>query len=423
MTTVSDATFRSLATGGGGATAAAELYGLQIRRRLSLLRGVMEETRLSNHPQADLVTAAYETISELAAEFPEVVAKVIRHPPVTAWAWTVYQSARSHGSFDPRRMGAIAVAATVAAGASRHVKVVMDDDGTLMLPSLGLLTPAGTATEIDVDGTRLSASDWSADLDLSADGPGWRVLHRIELADGFEVILDDLDPHRWSETGEVAPRLDEQAAADWGVQLRGAWKVLKARHPVVSAEVETIISAIAPIRSQGSGVASASSRQSFGTIAMSTPGGRPAWLAETLAHEIQHAKLDALMQLVPLIRYERTDRYYAPWRPDPRPAHGLLQGAYAYLGVVEFWRREHPFEGRLGRVEFARWREAVEDVTDTLMKEHVLTEAGTTFVDGMRTRLEELLADPLDDESVKAARKAADSHRADWVARNGASDR
>ena len=46
---------------------------------------------------------------------------------------------------------------------------------------------------------------------------------------------------------------------------------------------------------------------------------RPSDLAVALVHEFQHSKLAALHRLVPL--YDRTDpaRYFAPWRPDPRP--------------------------------------------------------------------------------------------------------
>ncbi len=46
-----------------------------------------------------------------------------------------------------------------------------------------------------------------------------------------------------------------------------------------------------------------------------------------------------------------------------------------------------------------------------------------TFVDGMRTRLGTVLAEPLDEEALAAARKAAADHRAAWEARNGTSDR
>jgi hypothetical protein len=38
------------------------------------------------------------------------------------------------------------------------------------------------------------------------------------------------------------------------------------------------------------------------------------------------------------MRPDDGQRYYAPWRADPRLASGLLQGTYAFLGVSGFWR-------------------------------------------------------------------------------------
>ncbi len=72
------------------------------------------------------------------------------------------------------------------------------------------------------------------------------------------------------------------------------------------------------------------------------------------------------MHLVPLVRYDRTETYYAPWRPDPRPAHGLLQGAYAYLGVTEFWQRQHPYEDSGAASNSPGGGEGVRHVLDTL---------------------------------------------------------
>jgi hypothetical protein len=37
---------------------------------------------------------------------------------------------------------------------------------------------------------------------------------------------------------------------------------------------------------------------------------------------------------------------YAPWRSGPRPLNGLLQGAYAFLGVSGFWRQQRRSPGR-----------------------------------------------------------------------------
>src|SRR5581483_603165 len=64
--------------------------------------------------------------------------------------------------------------------------------------------------------------------------------------------------------------------------------------------------------------------------------------AVTLAHELQHLKLGALLDIVTLALPDDGRRYYAPWRDDPRPLGGLLQGAYAYFGVSGFWRPHWP---------------------------------------------------------------------------------
>ncbi|MDV6287982.1 HEXXH motif-containing putative peptide modification protein [Streptomyces sp. UP1A-1] len=82
---------------------------------------------------------------------------------------------------------------------------------------------------------------------------------------------------------------------------------------------------------------SASSGDSFGAMLISRPGSALA-LAETLVHEFQHSKLAALLHLFPLLDDDREERYYAPWRADPRHLTGLLHGAYAFTGVAGFWR-------------------------------------------------------------------------------------
>ena len=66
----------------------------------------------------------------------------------------------------------------------------------------------------------------------------------------------------------------------------------------------------------------------------------PETCACTLTHELQHVKLCAVLDIVRLtVPDDGRRRYYAPWRDDPRPVAGLLQGAYALVGVTEFWRR------------------------------------------------------------------------------------
>src|SRR5262249_56852586 len=97
-----------------------------------------------------------------------------------------------------------------------------------------------------------------------------------------------------------------------------------------------------------------------------TPGADAGSLAVALVHEFQHSKVSALLVLVPLHRAGTATAHYAPWRPDPRPLGGLLQGAYAYLGLVDLWGvqrlREPGAAARLAHFEFARWLPAVRRV-------------------------------------------------------------
>jgi hypothetical protein len=101
-------------------------------------------------------------------------------------------------------------------------------------------------------------------------------------------------------------------------------------------------------------------------------------------HEARHIKLSALLNLVSLCKPDDGQRYYAPWRVDPRPASGLLQGAYAFLGVSGFWRGQQasapePEVRRRAAAEFALWGDGAALVCDTLLSSEQLTPEGLEF--------------------------------------------
>lgn len=49
----------------------------------------------------------------------------------------------------------------------------------------------------------------------------------------------------------------------------------------------------------------------------------------TLVHEFQHIMLGGVLHVAPVHCAVQRQRSYAPWRDDPRPLGGLLQGVYA----------------------------------------------------------------------------------------------
>jgi uncharacterized protein len=143
--------------------------------------------------------------------------------------------------------------------------------------------------------------------------------------------------------------------------------------------------------------------------------------AETLAHEIQHLKLGAVQHIVTLAHSDDKNRYYAPWREDPRPLSGLLQGSYAYLGVTGFWRRERMSASHPPRAdaEYARWREATAVGIETVISSGRLTSAGMEFTTGMRRALDPWRGENVPAHAQAEAGRAARAHLARWQAVHG----
>nr|WP_281292151.1 HEXXH motif-containing putative peptide modification protein [Actinomadura decatromicini] len=213
--------------------------------------------------------------------------------------------------------------------------------------------------------------------------------------------------------------------------MDGAWRFIAADDPGRAAAMAAGLNALVPLATRdgqggqsgqgGRRGLSATSADAFGAVAITRP--RDALLfAESLVHEFQHVKLCSLLGSVPLYADRPGERHYSPWRDDPRPLGGLLQGAYAYLGVTAFWGRRR---GRLtggdaayGEYAFALWREQTAYAIGRLPASGRLTEAGERFVAGMRASLDRWA----DVSPPTIARRQAESTAADhalvWRLRN-----
>jgi HEXXH motif-containing protein len=425
--------FAALAAGGGGATAIRYLAAAQRSKHVLLIRGVVDWATATGHERAPQARQAYDLLADIQNRAPEVVDAVLRHPSVGAWAQRTLRALDHDGaraSAEPGRLAALAAAAAVRAGARCAVEVPVID-GMVMLPSLGAVAAprrhGDAVVRSGADGAEVITEGRCTMLpaDPHVDAPGWQALRGLSaVADGkaISLLIDDLDPYRMPATADLAGRLTAAGVGAWRSALHTAWTLLTRHHWTSTGEISGLISVLTPLVSSGHGQVSASSRETFGCVALSTPpDGRT--LAVTLAHEVQHAKLSALLDIVSLTRLDDGTRYYAPWRDDPRPINGLLQGAYAYLGVSGFWRRqrhhEHVDDAVDAHAEFARWREASWQVVQTLLLSGRLTEAGETFVAGMARTLRAWQDERVPAASLTAARQAADHHQALWRLHHG----
>ncbi|MFB7085393.1 HEXXH motif-containing putative peptide modification protein [Streptomyces sp. NPDC056296] len=255
-----------------------------------------------------------------------------------------------------------------------------------------------------------------------------RTLTHATPAGPVAIPLDDLDPYRDLDDPVPPARLDDDEAAEWQRVFDGAVGILagagdgqgpgRLDPALIRAVVPCGRTALAPPAPPAVAV-SASSGDSFGAMLISRPGSALA-LAETLVHEFQHSKLAALLHLFPLLDDDREERFYAPWRADPRHLTGLLHGAYAFTGVTGFWRDRlaEPEHAEAAAYHFALRRLQSRLVVRTLLTSARLTAPGRRLVEGLARTLDGWLRVPVDPAALSRARTAASLHRTQWRLRN-----
>ena len=408
--------FAALARGGGDPAAIAQLVAAQQSRHLILLGKVAELARRGTRPDDGIAMAGHQLLALAQQRDAIAAAEVISYPSVGAWALHVIRADGALPEARPSGLAAVGAAAAVKAGLDVEVEVPVVN-GAVVLPSLGTADAVGSTAIVATKAAEVRSGDRCVAMRPGA--PGWQEIRRASVG-SLDVLVDDLDPFRMPATdGEPTDRLTQPQVEELHATLRAAWPVLS---PASAAEVAAIVRVIVPYQAPESGHVSTSSPQAFGTVAMSRQSDKYT-CAETLVHETQHLKLCALLDLVTLTWPDDGQRYYAPWRTDPRPASGLLQGAYAFLGVSGFWREQRRGAAerevrQRAQAEFARWRDGAAVAVGTLLGSGQLTEPGQAFAEGMALVLDAWRREPVPGDALAVARHESARHLARWRADN-----
>lgn len=412
---LSDDAFTALASGGGGSDAVCELASAEYSKHVVLLAGVLEVT--TDKDQYRLARMGFDVLAEAWRADPAAVRKVITYPSVGAWALRAVRACRggtAASEAKPSGMLRVAAAAAIRSGLPVELEVPVID-GRVTCPSLGAATVPGHTARLHIRGKRAELGPVEVPVDPHQNAPGWQGLSRVR-AGAFDILIDDLDPFRLPGLADLAPRSGFRC---WDTSLREAWNLLESQHPDVAAEVAAGVSVIVPRMTPPKGLVSTTSPRAFGAVGMSLPPD-PVIGAETLAHEIQHIKLGAIQDILALTLPDDGSRYYAPWRDDPRPLNGLLQGTYAYLGVTGFWRRQRRFPcvSRHADAEYALWREATARSIETIRSSGRLTSAGMDFISEMANTIASWKDERIPAHAQVEAREAADAHLTRWLSHN-----
>jgi HEXXH motif-containing protein len=408
-------------------------------RRLLLLRALVDEVGKMPELAGPLPSPeeAWELLARVEMRSPATFNSVLAYPYTGSWAGYTTRLLRGKiAGICPLWMHighlhALAATAAIRSGLDFTMTIPLWE-GTAILPSLGAIRlkssrPDSVAHIHGVNQEYVVGNEYGQfplpDV-LGSDAPGWWGVRSAMTEAGthrIEVRLDDLDPYRGLYEPILPQRLAHGEIEKWRRLLGDAWMLLVDRLPDRAGAFSAAIDALVPRPEMPFRNPSASTGEAFGSAVLARPSDSSA-LAATLVHEFRHMILGGILHLVPLYSDDMRERYYVPWRDDPRPLSLALQGVYAFAGVAEFWRTMINLKDEnltlRAEFEFAYWRGESWRVVNALRQDKNLTEAGQRFLHGIASNLR-----PWQDEQVSAgaaywAGVIAADHYAGWRIRH-----
>lgn len=196
--------------------------------------------------------------------------------------------------------------------------------------------------------------------------------------------------------GRLKIGLGGKPASEWIESLERALSLVKLGLPLLHQEMCELMQHWVPVGYDPEQHRSLSTQAAVGTVYLSLHP-RPLVLMEAMVHEYQHNKLNALLNLDPLLEDGFGSLHHSPVRPDPRPLHGILLAAHALVPVVELLlrlRAQGVTDAQHASVD-ARIRKLVEgnsEAVETLSRHARFTPAGTKVM----TQIESLAREHAD---------------------------
>lgn len=166
-------------------------------------------------------------------------------------------------------------------------------------------------------------------------------------ADDSPLALHEAHPTKHGN----ATSLGGQPLDAWTTSLTNAIAAVGVALPPLHAEMGLLLRQIVPVGFDAQRHVSASFRENVGTAYVSLHP-HPRTMVEALVHEFSHNKLNALLELDPILENGFEPLYSSPVRPDPRPLHGVLLAVHAFVAVAAVYRglseRGHPLAREKG---------------------------------------------------------------------------
>lgn len=258
----------------------------------------------------------------------------------------------------------------------------------------------------------------------------WRLFSRLVAeADGISSSLEvnDVDPFGLYGYANGFPLqiLSDETVNEWQEIYQSTWRFLVHHHRSQAIAMSTVLHLVVPqvLPAGFKPTTSATVSESFGSLITAKPVDA-ASCGETLIHEFHHAKLSAIMDIQQLCSEDSRRLYYAPWREDARPLNGLLQGAYAFMGIATYWNVVRKFSVNetarsRGEYQVAVLRDQVAIALEQVISdERSLSSDGQHFVNGMAKQLAVLQDEKISSHVMQEAKRLNETVFATWKQRN-----
>ncbi len=232
---------------------------------------------------------------------------------------------------------------------------------------------------------------------------------------GFQILAQ----HDYRDFDTNSAQVD-----DWLRSLHDACDLISTCQPALYNEITRYVRVLMPIVPPDPLTSvSSTSAAAHGLLWLSL-NSNTMTIAETLVHEFHHQKLNTLMLFDPVITGPtKQPIFYSPWRNDARPLFGILHGAFAFGGVLEFYNRVSQCEIATSTADkiserLHLLRSQVLQALDTLGREANFSTLGRSLYEAMRKHAEWLPTHSLSETGAQRVKDYLSEHRRRWLTAN-----
>ena len=205
----------------------------------------------------------------------------------------------------------------------------------------------------------------------------------LALADNNPLAMLEAHPDKEGNALDLGGR----TAQAWIEELRADLAVIREHLPLLREEIDLILHQLVPVGYDEQKHLSASYREAIGTVYLTLHPQRMT-MVEAVIHEYQHNKLNAVVELDPLLQNPPGELHTSPVRPDPRPLFGILLAVHAFVPVAELYRRRMAIDDPQGRLQerHARIVKGNREGLDVLLAHGRPTAAGRALLEELDRR-------------------------------------